>query len=469
MEKTKGGKTGLMILAALVAVGLLIFGMSMMLERDRSEGALAATQKKLEAANVQSAALTTEVNEWSQRALTAEETLDTVQAELENVKGENARLTQQVAALEAEQESMAGRLDETSQSLDTLKTENAALWEAYTAADSAKAEAVTDGTQTKAALTDAQKELDAAQKKIEGLTVQLETSQAEGAALEEKLVETQQTLSSVQAERTAASAQRDEALQSLAAAQASLAQAEEGRAAAENALARKEAEYSALQLEHQETSARLTEAENTILGMQEEARRAQAELEEANALYAQTQMQLEDALENLTAARNELAVARETAELSADDGIVVPLGTWVMEPYTFEVPDHVMMQQDTEGGWHFYYDEAGSVLSCARVTNPAYLDEGAVLQMYTDTVNQLAEALGVDGSQAVYTPVTINGRQALLAEYTMGDMTLTVLQYCHDGVNTLIASFTDVSEGRTLARPVMEKMMDSLVYLPDEM
>ena len=43
---------------------------------------------------------------------------------------------------------------------------------------------------------------------------------------------------------------------------------------------------------------------------------------------------------------------------------------------------------------------------------------------YRCRVNQLAEALGVDGSQAVYTPVTINGRQALLAEYTMGDMTL---------------------------------------------
>ncbi|MBR3905584.1 MAG: hypothetical protein IKJ51_07780, partial [Clostridia bacterium] len=63
----------------------------------------------------------------------------------------------------------------------------------------------------------------------------------------------------------------------------------------------------------------------------------------------------------------------------------------------------------------------------------------------------------------------INGKAALMARYARPEMTMYLLQYCHDGVNTMTATFADMSPERNLADPVMERLMDSVVYLPDEM
>ena len=487
MEKGKGAKTGLIILAVLVTVGLMIFGMSMMLERDRSETALAGTEKKLDAVNVQAAALSDEVAQLTVRAQEAETALEQAQTALEGINAQYAALEERAGALESENQALSRQLQESQASLETLQTENTALWQAYSAADAEKAEALSDCAQTQTALSQAQESLNTAQTELEDAHRQLAESQTESAALQEKLIATQQNLSALQGEMAETKNAREEALIALSDAQAELSEAKNAQMAADTALTKAQEENNALQMMLEEEKqqhlqaktslARITQErdalQTTLSQTQQEVQTAQTALadmtrqrDDVKAELEESEVQLGAALESLTAAQNEMVLMQETA---AARGMTVQLGAWVMEPYTFEVPDHVMMQQDTEGGWHFYYDEAGSVLSLARMQNQAYLDDTGVQKMYADTVNQLAQALGVSGEQAEYTPVTINGKQALLAKYSMADMTLWVLQYCHDGVNTMIASFTDVSQGRTLAQPVMEKLMDSVVYLPDEM
>ena len=200
--------------------------------------------------------------------------------------------------------------------------------------------------------------------------------------------------------------------------------------------------------------------------VQEEYAAAQKELADA-------QLQLETTVETLTAAQNELVTAQAMMEQmhqeTQEKGFSLPLGTWVLEPYAFEVPDYSTMQQDGEGNWHFFFDDAGSVLSCTRKQNETYMDDTQVQQLYADTANRMMQQMMLSPEQAQYSTCLINGKAALMARYTRPEMTMYLLQYCHDGVNTLTATFADMSPERNLADPVMERLMDSVVYLPDEM
>ncbi|MBR2054375.1 MAG: hypothetical protein IJ968_05715, partial [Clostridia bacterium] len=151
------------------------------------------------------------------------------------------------------------------------------------------------------------------------------------------------------------------------------------------------------------------------------------------------------------------------------DAFSVPIGTWVMEPFMFRVPAFWMMQQDEAGNLHFYYEQGHCVLSCVHEKNGSYLDINGVAQMYEERAWQTASALQVTEAQMQKEWHTLSGTPCLLVRYQAQGMTMYQLQYCPDGVNTLVITYTDRTGNEELAGRVMTELLNSAGYLPDAM
>ena len=98
MDKQKASKTGLIILAVMLVLGLIVFGMSMMLERDRTKDALSGTEDTLTGVKLQLTDAKARLDESEAKYATAQASLEEACAQLNGALAENEQLKKDAAS-----------------------------------------------------------------------------------------------------------------------------------------------------------------------------------------------------------------------------------------------------------------------------------------------------------------------------------------------------------------------------------
>lgn len=500
MERERKFQWGGIILAGMVLVCLLIFGLSMMQERNRvqedltgKEATLALAKEKLSDTGAALDAALTENAHYQQAQQDQARVMSEMEEQLQQVQGQ---LLQAIGERDVAAESLADVTEE-------LNMARAALNTAVQERDEARG-ALAAMTQERdvalISLAGVAAEKEDAQGKLDAAAAGQNDALEQITALTKEADELKTEIGAVTMERDNARAQVKKLTDENSELQSTIDSMKRGQDGLSQQLEtvtdEKEALAGQLETVTGEKDTLVSQLE-TVTG-EKEALAGQLEtvMGEKNGLAEQMDLILDDKMglerelnavkgerDSLVIQLGEMTQQRDSFESQLasvteafgaamqeqTQPFSVPIGTWVMEPYTFRVPAFWMMQQDEAGNLHFYYDQAGCVLSCVHEKNDGYLDVNGIVQLYEQRALQMASSLQATENQLQKEWHTLAGGPCLITRYDVQGMTMYQLQYCHDGVNTLVATYTDRMNNAGQASQVMTELLDSLSYLPDAM
>lgn len=486
MEKERKFQWGGIILAGMVLVCLLIFGLSMMQERNRvqqdltgKEATLALAKERLSDTGAALDAALTENAHYQQAQQDQARVMSEMEEQLQQVQGQ---LLQATGERDAAAESLANVTEE-------LNTARAALNTAVQERDEARG-ALAAMTQERdvalISLAGVAAEKEDAQGKLDEAAAGQNDALEQIAALTKETDELKTEIGAITMERDNARAQVKKLTDENSELQTTIDSMNRGQDGLSQQLETVMGEKEALASELE----KVTGEKEALAGQLETVVGEKNDLAEQMDLILGDKMGLEKELNTVKGERDSLVIqlgemtqqrdsfesqlasvteAFDAAMQEQAHAFSVPIGTWVMEPYTFRVPAFWMMQQDEAGNLHFYYDQAGCVLSCVHEKNDGYLDANGIVQLYEQRVRQMASSLQVTVDRLQKEWHTLAGGPCLITRYDVQGMTMYQLQYCHDGVNTLVATYTDRINNAGQASQVMKELLNSLSYLPDAM
>ena len=455
MEKAKKFQWGAAVLVVMVAACILIFAFGMMQERNRAEKELTGTRETLANTQAQLKNTGTALDASRQENAAWQQAQSQDAATIEALEDRLAETEAQLAVVQQER-------DDALAALQTATAERDAARTALQAMTAERDSALTSMAQATALQSQTQAELDTLNQDNTDAQAQLSEAETKTAALETEL-------GAVTAERDNARAQLQATIEEKAVLETTVIGLMTERDSLQAELTAMTAERDGLQTELTATTAERDGLQAELTAMTAERDGLQAELTATTAERDGLQAELTAMTAERDSLQGQIQATKQPTAAQPQEGFSIPIGTWVMEPYAFRVPDYWMMQQDEAGNLHFYYNQATGVLSCVREKNEAFMDDDGILQMYFERSRQMAGVLQATDEQIQEEWYVLSGGPCMLTKYYLPGMTIYQLQYCHDGVNTFVATYTDHGSDAELAGLVMAELLNSVSYLPDAM